>query len=76
MPLDESHCAVTYKVLVLGDYSVGKTALLRSLTGEDFKQDLRPTVGKKLTLRKIAIWMSKIAKKLDILSKKIAKNFH
>lgn len=67
MPLDESHCAVTYKVLVLGDFSVGKTALLRSLTGEDFHQDMRPTVGvdfvKKIfevdgALVQLAIWDS------------------
>ena len=29
-----------------------------------------------LTLRKIAIWLSKNCQKLDIFSKKIAKNFH
>ncbi|XP_012942416.1 ras-related protein Rab-10 [Aplysia californica] len=45
MPLEERNCAVTYKVLVLGHYSVGKTALLDNLTGHTFRDTMAPTVG-------------------------------
>ena len=46
MPLDSSHCAATYKILVLGDASVGKSALLRRLMGREFQERLYPTIGK------------------------------
>ncbi|ELT90087.1 hypothetical protein CAPTEDRAFT_55121, partial [Capitella teleta] len=36
---------VTYKVLLLGDTGVGKTALIRSLTGTEFKANHLTTVG-------------------------------
>lgn len=45
MPLCDADCAAIYKVLILGDASVGKTALLRSLTGRDFQAKLLPTIG-------------------------------
>ncbi|KAK0055772.1 ras-related protein Rab-1A [Biomphalaria pfeifferi] len=45
MPIAEKECAVTYKVLLVGDRSVGKTALLRSLSSQKFKEKSLPTVG-------------------------------
>ncbi|XP_059162788.1 uncharacterized protein LOC131946154 [Physella acuta] len=45
MPLNEADCAVTYKILVIGDHDVGKTSLLTSLTGREFSETNRPTVG-------------------------------
>lgn len=45
MPLDRSHCAATYKILVLGDASVGKTALLKRLIGREFQERLYPTIA-------------------------------
>ena len=45
MPLSDDDIAVKYKVLVLGDASVGKTALLRCLAGNDFSEKLWPTIG-------------------------------
>ncbi|KAK6958773.1 ras-related protein Rab-1A [Biomphalaria glabrata] len=45
MPIAEKECAVTYKVLLVGDRSVGKTALLRSLSSQEFKEKSLPTVG-------------------------------
>ncbi|KAL5019839.1 hypothetical protein ScPMuIL_002731 [Solemya velum] len=44
MPLDESNCAASFKVIVLGDASVGKTALVNQLMGRGFKERLRPTI--------------------------------
>lgn len=46
MPLSENDCAATYKVLIVGDAYVGKTALLRCLMGYEFAPQSRPTVGK------------------------------
>ncbi|CAL1538100.1 unnamed protein product [Lymnaea stagnalis] len=45
MPLQESDCAVTYKVLIIGDHAVGKTSLLSSLTNRGFQERVLPTVG-------------------------------
>lgn len=45
MPLLETDCAATYKVLIVGDAFVGKTALLRCLMGYEFAPQSRPTVG-------------------------------
>ncbi|KAL4225342.1 Calcium release activated channel regulator [Mactra antiquata] len=45
MPLLEKDCDATYKVLILGDASVGKTALLRCLTGKEFHDRLLPTIA-------------------------------
>lgn len=36
----------TYKVLVLGETSVGKTALINCLVGREFQTSMLPTVGK------------------------------
>ena len=41
---------VTYKVLMLGDSGVGKTAVIRSLMGEDFNPNHFTTVGRFLEL--------------------------
>lgn len=46
MPLEEKDCAATYKILILGENSVGKTAILNSLVGRDFKSSVLPTSGK------------------------------
>lgn len=46
MPLTDSDCAATYKILVLGDTTVGKSSILRTLTGKDFVNKTLPTVGK------------------------------
>lgn len=35
-----------YKVLLLGDASVGKTCIMRTLMGREFKPKLPSTVGK------------------------------
>ncbi|XP_060083310.1 ras-related protein Rab-13-like isoform X2 [Ylistrum balloti] len=45
MPLDEDACQATYKILIIGDASVGKTALLRTLISEPFQEKTRPTVA-------------------------------
>ncbi|PVD23035.1 hypothetical protein C0Q70_16297 [Pomacea canaliculata] len=45
MPLEEKDCAATYKILILGENSVGKTAILNSLVGRDFKSSVLPTSG-------------------------------
>ncbi|KAH9502174.1 Ras- protein Rab-1B [Bulinus truncatus] len=45
MPIVDKECAACYKVLVVGDRSVGKTALLRTLANLDFKEKPVPTVG-------------------------------
>lgn len=45
MPLDEDACQATYKILIIGDASVGKTALLRTLISEPFREKTRPTVA-------------------------------
>ncbi|KAK3094903.1 hypothetical protein FSP39_007700 [Pinctada imbricata] len=45
MPLTDNDTAATYKVLVLGDATVGKTALLRCLNGQNFIGKTRPTVA-------------------------------
>lgn len=45
MPLSDLDCAATYKILVLGDTTVGKSSLLRCLTGKDFQGKTRPTIG-------------------------------
>ncbi|XP_070194200.1 ras-related protein Rab-8B-like isoform X2 [Littorina saxatilis] len=45
MPLDESDCAATYKVLVVGEHSVGKTALLNRLMNREFRVSMMPTIG-------------------------------
>lgn len=45
MPLSETDCAATYKVLIVGDAFVGKTALLRCLMGYEFAPQSRPTVA-------------------------------
>ena len=36
----------TYKVLLLGDTGVGKTSLIRALTGKPFSHNMLTTVGK------------------------------
>ena len=51
MPLDESDCAATYKVLILGEHSVGKTALLNRLMGREFRVSMMPTIGQYWNLR-------------------------
>lgn len=45
MPLDEKDCATTYKVLIVGEHSVGKTALLNKLMGREFRTSMLPTIG-------------------------------
>ncbi|GFO40616.1 ras-related protein rab-10 [Plakobranchus ocellatus] len=45
MPLSEEDCDVTYKVLVLGDDRVGKSALLDNLMGRPFRNEMFPTIG-------------------------------
>lgn len=45
MPLTDNDCAATYKILVLGDTTVGKSSLLRCLTGKEFQDKSRPTVA-------------------------------
>ncbi|XP_033760663.1 ras-related protein Rab-13-like [Pecten maximus] len=45
MPLGEDACQATYKILIIGDASVGKTALLRTLISEPFQEKTRPTVA-------------------------------
>lgn len=59
MPLEEKDCAATYKILILGENSVGKTAILNSLVGRDFKSSVLPTSGKPFGLlpqKHIIIW--------------------
>ena len=46
MPLSDKDCVASYKILILGDASVGKSALLRCLTGQKFQEKLYPTIGK------------------------------
>jgi len=50
MPLVEEDCTVSYKILIIGDTTVGKTAILRALVGRDFQERTRPTVGKRMFL--------------------------
>ena len=45
MPLTDLDCAATYKILVLGDTTVGKSSLLRCLTGQEFQGKIRRTIG-------------------------------
>ncbi|KAK3715913.1 hypothetical protein RRG08_043928 [Elysia crispata] len=45
MPLSIEDCAATYKVLILGDDTVGKSALLDSLVGRTFRETMYPTIG-------------------------------
>jgi len=42
---DADRIDVTYKVLLLGDTGVGKTSLIRTLTGKPFCHNLLTTVG-------------------------------
>ena len=35
-----------FKVLIVGEVAVGKTSLLRTLTGKEFKPGVMSTVGK------------------------------
>lgn len=45
MPLSIEDCAVSYKVLILGDDSVGKSAILDCLMGRSFRENMYPTIG-------------------------------
>lgn len=45
MPLTDIDYAATYKILILGDTTVGKSSLLRCLVGKDFMCKTLPTVG-------------------------------
>ena len=45
MPLTDLDSAATYKILVLGDTTVGKSSLLRCLTGQEFQGKIRRTIG-------------------------------
>lgn len=42
---DKEDCDVTYKILLLGDSGVGKTSIIRSLTGSQFSHNMLTTVG-------------------------------
>lgn len=46
MPLVDNDCQASYKVLVLGDHTVGKTALLNRLMNQEFRTSMMPTCGK------------------------------
>ena len=39
-------CDVCYKVMLLGDSGVGKTALLDRATKQNYIENCRPTIGK------------------------------
>lgn len=45
MPLSDSDCAAKYKIMVLGNASVGKSSLLKCLLGKEFGECVLPTVG-------------------------------
>ncbi|KAK6178560.1 hypothetical protein SNE40_013322 [Patella caerulea] len=45
MPLVDRDCCASYKVLVLGEASVGKTALVNCLMGREFRESMVPTIG-------------------------------
>ncbi|XP_048249987.1 ras-related protein Rab-13-like [Haliotis rufescens] len=45
MPLGEKDCLASYKVLVVGETSVGKTALINNLVGREFRESMVPTIG-------------------------------
>lgn len=55
MPLTDLDCAATYKILVLGDTTVGKSSLLKCLTGKEFEGKTRPTVGLDFVRRTIEV---------------------
>ncbi len=42
----DCHYDISYKVLLLGDSGVGKTALIRNLMGENFASHYITTIGK------------------------------
>lgn len=71
MPLTDSDCAATYKILVLGDTTVGKSSILRTLTGKDFVNKTLPTVGKYFILINVKkIYNILIVRHVYICSKK------
>ncbi|ESO95117.1 hypothetical protein LOTGIDRAFT_232207 [Lottia gigantea] len=45
MPLIDRDCCAAYKVLVLGEASVGKSALVNCLMGREFRESMVPTIG-------------------------------
>ncbi|XP_060551630.1 uncharacterized protein LOC132713160 [Ruditapes philippinarum] len=55
MPLSDADCVATYKILMLGDSSVGKSALLRCLSGRDFQDKLLPTIAPDFVKRKFEV---------------------
>lgn len=60
MPLSETDCAATYKVLIVGDAFVGKTALLRCLMGYEFAPQSRPTVGNEMNTVSVNLFIDQL----------------
>jgi small GTP-binding protein len=60
-------CAITKKICLLGDFSVGKTSLIRRFVEEKFSDKYLSTVGVKISRKSLILQTETEAKKVELL---------